>query len=113
MGQKNACMRATFKCTWAEMIARHEHHMSTISAVHTGWTVAKESDHSFVILANNTDFSALSEPMMNEEQVQRDKNNGAEYTAYTMQPMGGWAKVHALRYVHKTLKGFVLCSFLQ
>jgi hypothetical protein len=95
------------------MIARLEHHMSTISAVHTGWTVAKESDHSFVILANNTDFSALSEPMMNEEQVQRDKNNGAEYTAYTMQPMGGWAKVHALRYEHKTLKGFVLCSFLQ
>ena len=111
MGQKNACMRATFKCTWAEMIARLEHHMSTISAVHTGWTVAKESDYSFVVLANITDFSALSEPMMNEEQVQRDKNNGAEYTADTMQPMGGWAKVHALRYEHKTLKGFVLCSF--
>jgi hypothetical protein len=78
---------------------------------HTGWTVAKESDHSFVVLVNITDFSALSEPMMNEEQVQRDKNNGAEYTADTMQPMGGWAKVHALRYEHKTLKGFVLCSF--
>ena len=95
------------------MIARLEHHMSTVSAAHTGWTVAKESDHSFVVLANITDFSALSEPMMNEKQVQRDKNNGAEYTAYTMKPMGGWAKVHALRCEHKTLKGFVLCSFLQ
>jgi len=26
---------------------------------------------------------------MNEEQVQWDKNNGVEYIAYTMQPMGG------------------------
>ena len=89
MGQKNACMRATFKCTWAEMIARLEHHMSTISAVHTGWTVAKESDHSLVFLANITDFSALSEPMMTEEQMQWDKANGVEYIAYRMQPMGG------------------------
>ena len=39
----NVCMRATFKCTWDEMIARLEHNMSTISAAHTGWTVAKES----------------------------------------------------------------------
>ena len=85
----NVCMRATFKCTWEEMIARLEHNMSTISAAHTGWTVAKESDHSLVFLANITDFSALSEPMMNEEQVQWDKNNGVEYIAYTMQPMGG------------------------
>ena len=85
----NVCMRVTFKCTWEEMIARLEHNMSTISAAHTGWTVAKESDHSLVFLANITDFSALSEPMMNEEQVQWDKNNGVEYIAYTMQPMGG------------------------
>jgi len=94
------------------MIARLEHHMSTISAAHTGWTVAKESDHSFVVLANITDFSALSEPMMNEKQVQRDKNNGAEYTPIRCSQWVG-AKVHALRCEHKTLKGFVLCSFLQ
>ena len=85
----NVCMRATFKCTWEEMIARLEHNMSTISAAHTGWTVANESDHSLVFLANITDFSALSEPMMTEEQMQWDKTNGVEYIAYRMQPMGG------------------------
>jgi hypothetical protein len=26
--------------------------------------------------------------MMNEDQVQWDKDNGVEYAAYTMQPMG-------------------------
>lgn len=104
----NVCMRATFKCTWEEMIARLEHNMSTISAAHTGWTVAKESDHSFVVLANITDFSALSEPMMNEEQVQWDKNNGVEYIAYTMQPMGGWANGHAPRYALSKDVGLVL-----
>ena len=54
----NVCMRATFKCTWEEMIARLEHNMSTISAAHTGWTVAKESDHSLVFLANIRFFGA-------------------------------------------------------
>ena len=85
----NVCMRASFQCSWDDMIARLESNMTSISAAHTDWTVAKESDDSLIFLANITDFAALSEPMMNEEQVQWDKANGVEYTAYTMQPMGG------------------------
>ena len=30
--------------------------------------------------------------MMNEDQVQWDKDNGVEYAAYTMQPMGAQIK---------------------
>ena len=85
----NVCMRISFKCTWDEMIARLEYNMSTISASHTGWTVAKESEQSLVFLTNIIDFDALSEPMMNEEQIAWDKANGGEYIAYTMQPMSG------------------------
>jgi len=84
----NFCMRATFKCIWDDMIARLESTMASISAAHTDWTVAKESDESLIFLANITDFAALSEPMMNEDQVQWDRANGVEYVAYTMQPMG-------------------------
>ena len=84
----NVCMRATFKCSWDDMITRLEGTMASISAAHTDWTVAKESDNSLIFLANIIDFAALSEPMRNEDQVQWDQANGVEYVAYIMQPMG-------------------------
>ena len=39
-------------------------------------------------MANIVDFEALGGLMMNEDQVLWDKDNGVEYAAYTMQPMG-------------------------
>lgn len=83
----NVCMRITFKCTWDEMIARLAHNMSTNSTSHTSWAVAKENDHSLIFLANITDFAALNEPMMNEDQIAWDTANGCEYTAYKIEPM--------------------------
>ncbi|WP_347833134.1 hypothetical protein [uncultured Planktomarina sp.] len=38
--------------------------------------------------AKTVDFEALGGLMMNEDQFQWDKDNGVEYAAYTMQPMG-------------------------
>jgi len=38
--------------------------------------------------AKTVDFDALGGLMMNEDQFQWDKDNGVEYAAYTMQPMG-------------------------
>ncbi len=33
----NICMRATFKCTWNNMIARLEANMASASDAQTGW----------------------------------------------------------------------------
>ena len=63
--------------------------MASASDAHTGGTVAKEGENDLIFMANIVDFEALGGLMMNEEQVQWDKANGVEYTAYTMQPMGG------------------------
>ena len=85
----NICMRATFKCTWDNMIARLDANMASASDAHTGWTVAKEGENGLIFMANIVDFEALGGLMMNEDQLQWDKDNGVEYAAYTMQPMGG------------------------
>jgi hypothetical protein len=84
----NICMRTTFKCTWDNMIARLEANMASASEAHTGWTVAKEGENSIIFIANIIDFEVLGGLMMNEDQLQWDKDNGVEYAAYTMQPMG-------------------------
>ena len=81
-------MRTTFKCTWDNMIARLEANMASASEAHTGWTVVKEGENGLIFMANIIDFEALGGLMMNEDQLQWDKDNGVEYAAYTMQPMG-------------------------
>ena len=83
----NICMRGTFTCSWDNMIARLEANMASASDAHTGWTVAKEGENGIIFMANIVDFKAHN-VMMNEDQVQWDKDNGVEYAAYTMQPMG-------------------------
>jgi hypothetical protein len=85
----NVCMRGSFKCSWDNMIARLEANMASASNAHTGWTVAKERESGLIFTSNIDDFEALGGLMMNEDQLQWDKDNGAEYTAYTMQPMSG------------------------
>ena len=40
-------------------------------------------------MANIVNFEALGGPIMNENQLQWDNDNGTEYTAYTMHPMSG------------------------
>ena len=44
----NICMRAAFKCSWNNMIARLEANMASASDAHTGWTVAKEDENSLI-----------------------------------------------------------------
>ena len=85
----NVCMRATFKCSWDNMIAKLEANMASASDAHTGCTVAKEGENGIIFMANIVDFEALGGLMMNEDQLQWDKDNGVEYAAYTMQSMGG------------------------
>ena len=85
----NVCMRATFTCSWDNMIAKLEANMASASDAHKGWTVAKESKNGIIFMANIVDFEALGGLLMNEDQLQWDKDNGVEYAAYTMQPMGG------------------------
>ncbi len=85
----NVCMRATFTCSWDNMIAKLEANMASASDAHKGWTVPKESENGIIFMANIIDFEALGGLMMNEDQLQWDKDNGVEYAAYTMQPMGG------------------------
>ena len=70
------------------MIAWLEANMASASDAHTGWTVTKEGENGIIFMANIVDFEALGGLMMNEGQVQWDKDNGVEYAAYTMQPMG-------------------------
>ena len=70
------------------MIAWLEANMASASDAHTGWTVAKEGENGIIFMANIVDFKALGGLIMNEDQVQWDKDNGVEYAAYTMQPMG-------------------------
>ena len=84
----NACMRGTFTCSWDNMIARLEANMAQASEAHTGWTVVKEGENGLIFMANIVDFEALGYLMMNEDQLQWDEDNGVEYAAYTMQPMG-------------------------
>ena len=84
----NVCMRGTFTCSWGNMIARLKANMASASNAHTGWTVAKEGENGIIFMANIVDFEVLGGLMMNEAQVQWDKDNGVEYAAYTMQPMG-------------------------
>ena len=84
----NVCMRGTFTCSWDNMIARLEANMASASEAHTGWTVVKEGENGLIFMANIVDFEALGGLMMNEDQLQWDKDNGVEYAAYTMQPMG-------------------------
>ena len=85
----NVCMGANFKCSWGNMIAKLKAYMASASYAHTGWTVAKEGENDIIFMANIVDFEALGGLMMNEDQLQWDKDNGVEYSAYTMQPMGG------------------------
>ena len=85
----NVCMRATFSCSWDNMIERLEANMASASDAHTSWTIAKESGNSLIFMANIIDFGALVDLIMNKDQLQWDKENGVEYAAYTMQPMGG------------------------
>ena len=80
----NVCMRGTFTCSWDNMIARLEANMASASEAHTGWSVAKEGENSITFMANIVDFEALGGLMMNEDQVQWDKDNGVEYAAYTI-----------------------------
>ena len=84
----NVCMRATFTYSWDNMIAKLEANMASASDAHTGCTVAKEGENGIIFMANIVDFEALGGLMMNEDQLQWDKDNGVEYAAYTMQPMG-------------------------
>ena len=84
----NVCMRGTFTCSWDNMIAWLEANMASASDAHTGWTVTKEGENGIIFMANIVDFEVLGGLMMNEGQVQWDKDNGVEYAAYTMQPMG-------------------------
>ena len=70
------------------MIARLEANMASASDAHTGWTVAKEGENGIIFMANIVDFEVLGGLMINEGQVQWDQDNGVEYAAYTMPPMG-------------------------
>ena len=70
------------------MIAWLEANMASASDAHTGWTVAKEGENGIIFMANIVDFEVLGGLMMNEGQVQWDQDNGIEYAAYTMPPMG-------------------------
>ena len=70
------------------MIAWLEANMASASDAHTGWTVTKEGENGIIFMANIVDFEVLGGLMMNEGQVQWDKDNDVEYAAYTMQPMG-------------------------
>ena len=71
------------------MITRLEANIASASDAHTGWTVAKEGENGLIFIANIVGFEALSGLMMNEEQLQWNKENGVEYATYTLQPMGG------------------------
>ncbi|MFT7369973.1 MAG: hypothetical protein ACI9RO_000657 [Alteromonas macleodii] len=84
----NICMRGTFECTWDNMIARLEANMASASDAHTSWTAAQEGENGIIFMANIVDFEALGSLMINEDQLKWDKDNGVEYAAYTMQPMG-------------------------
>ena len=84
----NICIRGTFKCTWDNVVARFEANMASASDAHTGWAVAKEGENGVIFIANIIDFEALGGLMINEDQLKWDKDNGVEYSAYTMQPMG-------------------------
>ena len=84
----NICMRATFKCSWDNMIAMLKANMASAREEHTEWTAAKEGENGFIFMANIVDFEVLGGLMMNEDQLRWDNDNGAEYAAYTMQPMG-------------------------
>ena len=79
---------SAFTCSWDNLIAWLEANMASASDAHTGWTVTKEGENGIIFMANIVDFEALGGLMMNEGQVQWDKDNGVEYAAYTMQPMG-------------------------
>ena len=63
--------------------------MASASEAHTGWTVVKEGENGLIFMANIVGFEALSGLMMNEEQLQWNKEIGVEYATYTLQPMGG------------------------
>ena len=71
------------------MITMLEANIASASDAHTGWTVAKEGENGLIFMANIVGFEALSGLMMNEEQLQWNKENGVEYATYTLQPMGG------------------------
>ena len=79
---------SAFTCSWDNLIAWPEANMASASDAHTGWTVTKEGENGIIFMANIVDFEVLGGLMMNEAQVQWDKDNGVEYAAYTMQAMG-------------------------
>ena len=79
---------SAFTCSWDNLIAWLEANMASASDAHTGWTVTKEGENGIIFMANIVDFEVLGGLMMNEGQVQWDKDTGVEYAAYTMQPMG-------------------------
>ena len=79
---------SAFTCSWDNMIALLEANMASASDAHTGWTVAKEGENGIIFMANIVDFEVLGGLMINEGQVQWDQDNGVEYAAYTMPPMG-------------------------
>ena len=69
-------------------VAMLEANMASASEEHNEWTVAKENENGFIFMANIVDFEALGGLMMNEDQLRWDNDNGVEYAAFTMQPMG-------------------------
>ena len=77
-------MRATFKCSRDSIIARLEANMASASDAHTSWTVTKEGENGHIFMAKTIDFDALGGLIINEDQLQWDKENGVEYAAYTM-----------------------------
>lgn len=72
------------------MIARLKANMASASDAHTSWTVAKEGGNGYIFTATIINFDALGGLIMNEDQFQWDKENGVEYAANTMKPMGNW-----------------------
>ena len=58
------------------MITRLEANIASASDADTGWTVAKEGENGLIFMANIVGFETLSGLMMNEEQLQWNKENG-------------------------------------
>ena len=77
-------MRATFKFSRDSIIARLEANMASASDAHTSWTVAKKGENGHIFMAKTIGFDALGGLIMNEDQLQWDKEKGVEYAEYTI-----------------------------
>lgn len=55
----------------------------------TDWRFAEVSDKEFMACMNVTDMEAMGAFMSSPEELQWDKDNGCEYTVYSMEEMPG------------------------